>query len=140
MTPNDLSALESGLRINRRHFFGRNATGIGTAALASLLNREGLLGASNHNPPDRGLTGLPDLPHHAAKAKRIIYLFQNGAPTHVDLFDHKPGITPLHGQPVPESYFKGKRFSTMTGDPSGKLMLSPVEPFKQRGQSGSWVS
>ena len=132
--------LDPRLRLNRRHFFGRNATGIGTAALASLLNREGLLGSSLKTNSTVGMPGLPELPHYASKAKRIIYLFQNGAPTHVDLFDHKPGIKPMHGKPVPESYFKGKRFSTMTGDPSGKLMLSPVEPFQQRGQSGAWVS
>ncbi|MDA7512965.1 DUF1501 domain-containing protein, partial [Verrucomicrobia bacterium] len=132
--------LDPRLRLNRRHFFGRNATGIGTAALASLLNREGLLGSSFKTNSTVGMPGLPELPHYASKAKRIIYLFQNGAPTHVDLFDHKPGIKPMHGKPVPESYFKGKRFSTMTGDPSGKLMLSPVEPFQQRGQSGAWVS
>ena len=64
----------------------------------------------------------------------MIYLCQNGAPTHVDLFDYKPEIVAQHGKPVPEDYFKGKRFSTMTGDPTGKVMLQPVEPFKQRGQ------
>ena len=50
----------------------------------------------------------------------MIYLCQNGAPTHVDLFDYKPEIVAQHGKPVPEDYFKGKRFSTMTGDPTGK--------------------
>ena len=56
------------------------------------------------------------------------------------IFDYKPEIVAQHGKPVPEDYFKGKRFSTMTGDPTGKVMLQPVEPFKQRGQSGAWVS
>jgi hypothetical protein len=123
------------LAMNRRHFFGRSAAGIGTAALASLLGREGLLAAAQ-NGPQR----LPGLPHFAPRAKRVIYLFQNGAPTHVDLFDYKPRLHELHGTPVPEEYLAGKRFSTMTGDPSGKLMLEPVEPFKQHGQSGAWVS
>ncbi|MEN9673997.1 MAG: hypothetical protein RL553_2262, partial [Planctomycetota bacterium] len=72
--------------------------------------------------------------------KNVIYLFQNGAPTHVDLFDYKPKLIEMHGKPVPDSLFEGKRFSTMTGNPKGKVMLSPVEPFKQRGNSGSWVS
>ena len=116
--------------ITRRHFFGKTAGGIGSAALASLLNS----GKANAS------TGLAGLPHAAAKAKRVIYLFMNGAPTHADLFDYKPTIQKLHGQPVPDSYFKGKRFSTMTGDPTGKVMLSPVEPFYQRGESGAWVS
>ena len=123
----------------RRALFGRAATGLGTAALASLLARDGLAADS---PPAAGLKvpGLPGLPHSTGKAKRVIYLFQNGAPTHVDLFDYKPKLQELHGQPVPEEYYAGKRFSTMTGDPSGKLMLAPVEPFSRRGESGAWVS
>ena len=140
MIPLNPSAFETGLRTNRRHFFGRTATGIGTAALASLLNKDGLMATENFTEPKSGMPGLPSIPHFAGKAKRIIYLFQNGAPTHVDLFDYKPGLIKQHGNPVPESYFQGKRFSTMTGDPTGKLMLQPVEPFKQRGQSGAWVS
>src|SRR5262249_35024613 len=80
------------------------------------------------------------LPHFAPKAKRVIYLFQNGAPTHVDLFDWKPKLKEMHGQPVPLEYVGDRRFSTMTGDPKGKLMLSPVEPFVPRGQRGAWVS
>ena len=113
----------------RRHFFGRSATGIGTAALASLLSRNA-----------QGEQGKPDLPHFTPKANRVIYLFMNGAPTHVDLFDYKPKLKELHGKPVPQEYVGGKRFSTMTGNPKGKLMLSPVEPFHQRGESGAWVS
>ena len=113
----------------RRHFFGRSATGIGTAALASLLSRNA-----------QGEQGKPDLPHFRPKANRVIYLFMNGAPTHVDLFDYKPKLKELHGKPVPQEYVGGKRFSTMTGNPKGKLMLSPVEPFHQRGESGAWVS
>jgi hypothetical protein len=70
----------------------------------------------------------------------VIYLFQNGAPTHVDLFDWKPRLRELHGKPLPAGYADGKRFSTMTGQADGKLMLAPVEPFRQRGESGAWVS
>jgi hypothetical protein len=84
--------------------------------------------------------GLPQLPHYEPRAKHVIYLFQNGAPTHVDLFDYKPQLQKLHGQPVPDEYVAGKRFSTMTGAPEGKLLLAPVEPFQQRGESGAWVS
>jgi len=113
----------------RRQFFGRSATGIGTAALASLLNQNA-----------EGGIGKPDLPHFIPKANRVIYLFMNGAPTHVDLFDYKPKLKELHGKPVPQEYVGGKRFSTMTGNPKGKLMLSPIEPFHQRGESGAWVS
>ena len=122
-------------QITRRSLFGRAATGVGTAALASLMARDGLAAEER-----KAVGGLPGLPHFAPKAKRIIYLFQNGAPTHVDLFDYKPKIADLHGKPVPESFIGGKRFSTMTGNATGKLMLSPIEPFKRRGKSGAWVS
>lgn len=127
---------ENALHVSRREFFGRSATGVGTAALASLLARDG-------HATDRVLDrvgGLSGLPHFAPKAKRVIYLFQNGGPTHVDLFDYKPSLKQMHGQPVPQDYIGEKRFSTMTGNPSGKVMLAPVEPFKQYGQSGAWVS
>lgn len=119
------------LHLTRREFFGRTATGIGAVALASLLQRDGLAAA---------VPGLPSLPHFAPKAKRVIYLFQNGAPTHVDLFDYKPKLAELHGKPVPQEYIGSKRFSTMTGKADGKLMLQNVEPFSQHGQSGAWVS
>ena len=122
----------------RREFFGRSAQGIGTAALARLLTQDGLASAQDSSSLPQ--PGLENLPHFAPKAKRVIYLFQNGAPTHVDLFDYKPELQKRHGQAVPEEIVAGKRFSTMTGNPQGKLLLAPVEPFHQRGQSGAWVS
>jgi len=117
----------------RRELFRKSALGLGTAALGSMLNRD----ASATNVATRGLS---DLPHAISKAKRVIYLFMNGAPTHCDLFDYKPQLAKMHGKELPESYHQGKRFSTMTGNPSGKVMLAPIEPFKQHGQSGAWVS
>lgn len=130
--------LEQALHVNRREFFGRAAGGIGTVALASLLAKEGL-GADKATARER-VGGLPGVPHFPAKAKRVIYLFQNGAPSHVELFDYKPKLAEMHGKPVPDSYVQGKKFSTMTGAANGKLMLAPVEPFSQHGQSGAWVS
>ena len=123
---------ENARHVSRREFFGRSATGLGTAALASMLATDGQ--AANRDAE------LSDLPHFKPKAKRVIYLFQNGGPTHVDLFDYKPKLQAMHGQPVPAEYIGEKRFSTMTGNASGKLMLAPVEPFRQHGQSGAWVS
>jgi hypothetical protein len=122
----------------RRQFFGRSAVGVGTAAVVSLLNRDAAV-ANSYASAER-FGGLPTVPHFAPKAKRVIYLFMNGAPTHADLFDFKPALKAMHGQPVPDSYFAGKRFSTMTGNPTGKLMLAPVEPFRQYGESGAWIS
>src|SRR5690606_21240912 len=72
--------------------------------------------------------------------KRAIYLFMNGGPTHVDIFDYKPKLQELHGKQVPDEYLGGKRFSTMTGDPIGKLLRAPLEECTQYGQSGAWVS
>lgn len=123
----------------RRQFFSKTATGLGVAALSRLLAKESVAngGIVESSSTARGLLGSP---HFAPKAKRVIYLFQNGAPTHVELFDWKPQLKSMHGEPIPESYVAGKRFSTMTGNPQGKLMLAPIEPFHQRGQSGAWVS
>ncbi len=123
-----------GHRVTRREFFGRTSCGIGTAALAGLLGRDGLAAPAPQS------SALPGLPHFAPRAKNVIYLFQNGGPTHVDLFDFKPMLAQKHGTPTPESMLAGKRFSTMTGNPKGKVLLGPVEPFAQHGQSGATVS
>ena len=128
--------LEHRQHLTRREFLGRSSLGIGTAALASLLKND--LSGATKSGADRGI--LEGLTHFAPKAKRVIYLFQNGGPTHVELFDGKPSLAAMHGKPVPDSFVSGKRFSTMTGKPDGKLMLAPVEPFKRHGQSGASVS
>ena len=122
------------LRETRRQFLGRTGTGLGLAALSQLL------GSGRAGADPSATSGTQVRPHHPAKAKHAIYLFQNGAPTHVDLFDYKPELLKRHGKPLPDSYIGGKRFSTMTGKADGKLMLAPVEPFRQHGQSGAWVS
>lgn len=135
--------LDQKLHLTRRQFFGRTATGLGTAALGCLFSRDGLAAdATFLSDPSKSVrSGLPPaLPHFPPKAKSVIYLFQNGAPTHVELFDHKPKLHQMHGKPVPEEYLGTKRFSTMTGNPKGKLLLGPVEPFKQHGRSGAWIS
>jgi len=124
----DLRAMQT-----RRQLFGRTALGLGGMALGSMLH-----GTANANSTATG--GLATMPHFPAKIKRVIYLVMNGGPTHCDIFDYKPALQKTHGTPVPESYLQGKRFSTMTGNPSGKLMLAPVEPFHQHGESGAWVS
>jgi len=132
---------ENRLHVTRREFFGRSACGIGTAALASLLKGTGnVSGAVTEGADATRLGGLAGLPHFPAKAKNVIYLFQNGAPTHVELYDHKPKLTAMHGQPVPDAYLGDKRFSTMTGAAKGKLLLGAISKFKQHGRSGAWVS
>ena len=121
--------------VTRRQFFGTSALGIGAAALASLLNSEAL-GA---DAPKR-FGGLPDLPHFAPKAKRVIYLLQNGAPSHVDLFDYKPKLKEWHGKEIPPEIRKGKRLSTMTSGQTAKPVLAEITKFAQHGKSGAWVS
>src|SRR5918997_3450909 len=93
--------LDDQLRLTRRQFFGLASAGIGTAALATLMS-EDLLGA--------GAPGaLQGLPHFPPTAKRVIYLFQSGGPSQMDLFDYKPGLDGLRGQDLPDSVRRGQR-------------------------------
>ena len=120
--------------MTRRHFFGRSALGLGTAALASLLPERGA-------PSDASARGgLPGLPHFAPKAKRAIYLFMNGGPSQMDMFDYKPKMADLFDKDLPDSIRKGQRLTTMT---SGQTRF-PIAPskykFAQHGKIGAWVS
>jgi len=126
--------------LSRRQFISHSAAGLGTAGLAYLLGQNGLGAAPSGIGGAEQLGGLPGLPHMAPKAKNVIHLFMSGGPTHVDLFDWKPRLQQMHGEVVPDAYVGDKVFSTMTGEANGKVMLAPIEPFAQHGQSGSWVS
>jgi hypothetical protein len=117
--------------LTRRALFGRTATGIGAAALASLLRTTDGLAAS---------AASASFPNFAPRAKRVIYLFQNGAPSHVDLFDYKPTLKKQHGKEIPAEIIGNKRFSTMTSGQKAKPCLSEITHFKQHGNSGAWVS
>ena len=120
--------------ITRRHFFGRSAMGLGTAALASLLPGR----SADAEPVAYG--GLPGLPHFAPKAKRAIYLFMAGAPCQMDLFDYKPQMDELFDKDLPDTIRMGQRLTTMT---SGQKRF-PIAPskfkFQQYGEGGAWVS
>ena len=124
------------LAINRRHFFGRTATGIGGAALASLLN-ENLF--AEQNLPDL-LSGQPGVPHFAPKAKRVIYMFQSGAPSQVDLFDPKPSLEKLNGQELPDSIRRGQRLTGMTSRQKSFPAAKSFSPFRPHGHSGTQIS
>ena len=124
----------------------KTATGIGTAALASLLPQR-LRRRRRATPRDRAtriIGGLAGLPHFAPKAKRVIYLFQNGAPSHVDLFDYKPKLQEVARQGDPRRGRQGgKRFSTMTGGQTAKPVLaarSRSSPSTARAARGSATS
>ncbi|WP_422926601.1 DUF1501 domain-containing protein [Singulisphaera sp. PoT] len=110
--------------LTRRHFFGRTATGIGTAALASLLNPK--------------LMASPT--HFAPKAKHVIYLFMSGGPSHIDLFDHKPKLQNHHGEELPGSVRMGQRITGMTSGQKSFPCVAPMFKFAQHGQSGTWMS
>ncbi len=127
--------------ITRRHFFERTATGIGAAALASLAN-ERLFAADSATKQAGGLTTpdnplAPKPPHFAGKAKHVIYLHMAGSPSQLDLFDYKPKLNELNGQPCPESLFKKERFAFIKGVPK---MLGTPHKFAKHGQCGAEFS
>src|SRR5688500_14385596 len=117
--------------ITRRHFFRDAGLGIGSMALWSLLEREGIAAAAAQQATHPG-THLP------ARAKRIIYLFMAGAPSQIDLFDHKPALQKHDGDEIPQEFLpKGERFAFIKGTP--RLLGSPYR-FGRHGQSGAEIS
>ena len=122
--------------LTRRHFFGRCALGLGSIALGSLLNDRRAFAAE---PTHLANPMAPKRPMFAPRAKNIIYLFMAGGPSQLDLFDYKPKLAELNGQPIPQSYIEGKRFAFMDSSHGTKLLGTRRE-FKRHGQSGMWVS
>ncbi|MFP8871172.1 MAG: DUF1501 domain-containing protein, partial [Myxococcota bacterium] len=116
--------------ITRRHFFQDCGIGVGKIALASLL-----AGSTSARALENPLA--PKAPHFPAKAKRVIYLFMAGAPSQLDLFDHKPVLTQYDGTPVPASVLKDQRYAFINHDAA--MMASPFE-FNQYGESGAELS
>ncbi|HBL46560.1 MAG TPA: sulfatase, partial [Planctomycetaceae bacterium] len=116
----DLNAL------NRRRFFATGASGLGTLALASLMKQDGLLGAGQQ------------LAHFAPRAKRCIYLFMEGGPSQMDLFDPKPRLNELDGQPMPESLLKDIKFAFIQKE-AARIMGSP-RTFKRYSECGMELS
>ena len=128
---------EAALIETRRHFFGRSAAGIGTAALASILNRDASA-ATARTPEITG--GLVDLPHFAAKAKRVIYLFMSGAPSQLDMWDYKPKMSEWYDKDL--ARIDSQRSANHHHDVGQKRF--PIAPsifkFAQHGKHGAWVS
>jgi len=125
--------------LTRRQFFSRCGIGLGGIALASLMNPGELL-ANAAAATDASLNPMaPKQPHFPAKAKNVIYLFMAGGPSQLELFDYKPKLKELNGQPIPESFIEGKRFAFM-GSSHGTKLLGTRREFKQHGNSGMWVS
>jgi hypothetical protein len=127
------SLVETHLAITRRHFFGRAAPGVGIAALASLLNDE----SRGQSESSGGLAGFPN---YKPTAKRVIYLFQSGAPSQMDLFDYKPKLAELRGTELPDSVRQGQRLTGMTATQSSLPIAPSRFKFARHGKCGAWVS
>ena len=110
--------------MSRRSFLGK---AVGCAALASLLQKD-------------ADAALPNLPHFAPKAKRVIYLFQSGGPSHLELLDYKPRLRSLHGTELPASIRQGQRLTGMTSGQSSFPVIAPKFGFQRHGKTGCWLS
>jgi Protein of unknown function (DUF1501) len=131
---NENEFLNSRFNINRRHFLGKAAVGLGSAALGSLL-LPNLFGGSE------SIANLPlGLPHFAPKAKRIIYMFQNGAPSQLESFDYKPTLNKMAGQELPSSIRGTQRLTGMTASQTSFPLVGSKFKFNQYGKSGAWIS
>src|SRR3954464_12588136 len=130
---------EHALLLTRRQFFGRTASGIGTAALASLLNPQLFSGAAAAASAP-GMGGVLPALHFAPKAKRVIYLFMSGGPSHIDLLDYKAKLKEYQGQELPAEVRRGQRVTGMTAGQKSFPVASSAFAFKQHGQCGTWVS
>lgn len=127
--------LENRLNVNRRHFMGKMAAGIGSVALGSLLVPDLLKGAGDDSEE------LPlGIAHFAPKAKRVIYLFQNGAPSQYESFEYKPLLNKMAGEELPASIRMGQRLTGMTANQAKFPLVGSYFKFAQHGQSGMWMS
>ena len=127
--------------LNRRHFLERSGVGLGAMALSSLIgggNRE--RAATAGAGPLAGSAATTIGPHFPAKAKRVIYLFQSGAPSQFETFDYKPKLVEMRGQELPASIRMGQRLTTMTSGQSSFPLVPSQFGFSRHGQNGTWIS
>jgi len=143
LVTDDLRALCE--RVTRRAFLGRSAAGLGSLALAVLLDpkRGWALGDATSNTPgaagtDARWRGALPSPHFPPRATRVIQLYQAGGPSHLELFDSKPKLAEMHGQPMPESFTKGQPIAQLQGQQL--KCFGPQHPFQRWGKSGQEIS
>jgi Protein of unknown function (DUF1501) len=117
---------------HRREFLNRFGLGVGSVALAHLMNPPPAVATSEH--------GLLGAPHTAGRAKRIIYLFMSGGPSQLETFDYKPVLNERNGQQLPDSVRMGQRLTGMSGNQASLPLAGSIFKFQQHGQSGAWVS
>jgi Protein of unknown function (DUF1501) len=125
--------IEHSLQINRRRFLSRLSLGIGSVALGSLLIPD----LFKSSAEETAVTGLP---HFPPRANRVIYLFQNGAPSQLDLFDYKPLLQKMQGEDLPASVRQGQRLTGMTADQKTFPLAGTAFEFNQYGLSRAWLS
>ncbi|MPY86923.1 MAG: DUF1501 domain-containing protein [Luteitalea sp.] len=129
--------------VSRRHFLTKTSLGLGTVGLASLLDPLNLVmagQASDGAPGGASLAGVLPAPHFPPRAKRVIYLFQSGAPSQLETFDHKPLLQERNGEELPDSVRQGQRVTGMTAAQKSFPVTGAQFEFAQYGQSGAWVS
>src|SRR5687768_11163142 len=126
--------LEHRLNMNRRKFLSHLSIGLGSVALGSLLIPDLFSGGAETE--SNSILGLP---HFAPKAKRVIYLFQNGAPSQLESFDYKPMLNKMMGQELPESIRMGQRLTGMTSNQKKFPLVGSHFKFNQYGNSGAWI-
>ena len=129
--------LEHSINLTRRHFLGRAGVSIGAVALADLLNHDLLFAQTSDAAATGGLAGLP---HFPPTAKRVIYLFQAGGPSQIDMYDYKPELVKRQGTDLPDSVRGGQRLTTMSSSQTAFPVAPSIFPFAQHGKSGAWLS
>lgn len=117
-------------QMQRRAFLNGSGSALGAAALAGLMATDSKAQAN----------ATAQLTHFAPKAKRVVYLFQSGGPSHIELFDYKPGLKALHGKELPDSIRQGQRLTGMTSGQKSFPVIAPKFGFKQAGKAGTWIS
>ncbi|MCY7359229.1 MAG: DUF1501 domain-containing protein [Rudanella sp.] len=120
--------------LNRRAFLRNASLGLGSIALSSLIEPK-----REPASPSSGPNTEP-IPHRIPKAKRVVYLFQSGGPSQLEMFDYKPMLAKMHGQDLPDSVRKGQRLTSMSAQQSALPLVKSPYAFARHGQSGAWVS
>ncbi|SDM87983.1 DUF1501 domain-containing protein [Kriegella aquimaris] len=139
----DLQQIEK--QWDRRNFLTKTSMGLGALALGSLLNTEKAFGAVNKSSSADAVLKAYNknrlgLPHHMPKAKRIVYLFQSGGPSQLDMFDYKPKLKDMFGKDLPPSVRQGQRLTGMSAEQTVFPIAPSIMNFKQYGESRAWVS
>ncbi len=125
-------------RLTRRAFLGRSGAGLGAFALASLLNSDRPAAADAPGATVPRWRGVANPLHLAPKAKRVIWLYMAGGPSHLETLDHKPVLARMHGQPMPESYTRGQPIAQLQGQ--RLTCFAPQHPFRKFGRSGQEIA